>query len=199
VIRASQESLTGLAVAEFLTRLFRELEINFPISADDLARHCPEIKDLRIPFFLPPCVDLAYLRLPVTSFVESFVMSRPVDKHQVDGISHSVLLEAKDWNERLRVNDLGKILANFSKHPGPRICLVFCQGIYGMDSLTSSDLKGNTRGLSSSELETFKHSAVLFVSKKRLFDGSSFNFSFQGLFAPPNPTRYVFLLPLNTL
>jgi hypothetical protein len=196
VIRASQESLTGLAVAEFLTRLFRELEINFRISADDIARLCPEIRDLRIPFFLPPCVDLTYLCLPTDSFVESFV--RPMDKLQVDGISHSVLLEAKDWQQRLRVNHLGNILARLSKHPGPRICLIFCLGKYGMEDLTFSKLKGCTKDLSPSELETFKHSAVLFVSQKRLSDGSS-NFSFQKLFAPPNPTRYVFLLPLNQL
>ena len=122
----------------------------------------------------------------------------------MDGISRSVLLEAKDWKGRLRIADLGQILAKFSRHPTPRICLIFCHGKYAMDEISPSDLKKYSAKLSADEQATFKSSLVLFAETKRQHGGGSSIF-FRSLIKrkpkEPEPVtrRLVLLLPLGHL
>lgn len=193
IIRASQASFTGESVCDFLSRLFVELEIpRVEFSSCDY----DYFREVVIPFFLPPCAGAEFLCLPSGSKVGQFI--RPRDVEGVDGLSESVLLEAKDWARPVYRNDVVEIVQKFSRHPGPSLCLIICQTAnVTMPPKLPPPQPGKL--VDANQQEKFQSSLVLGVSsQKRTLDGPKYTFS--RLWEPAvKPTRLVLLLPVNQL
>lgn len=127
-LRASQHALTGVGVDDFVKQVLRECNLLTLTALSDL---CRGIRDLRIPYFLPPSTPASSINLESSGAIVADLV-RPKDQAQVDGLSDILLVECKDHAQPLDKSHMEGIVKRMCGYPA-RLALVYvntCQDTY---------------------------------------------------------------------